>query len=125
MTNLDFLFDESDYTEEKMISNISNVTKEINYLGDRVRNYLKHIYLQILGLSLCIIFSITTTATIFFSLAFVITYLLANSNFVKRREKIFLYWFLIKEYKEKKILTKENKNLIEKFNIEYFWFENR
>ena len=48
-----------------------------------------------------------------------------NSNFTKRREKIFLYWFLIKEYKEKKILTKENKNLIEKFNIEYFWFEKR
>lgn len=124
MANLDFLFDDSDYTEENMVKNISTVVEEINDLGDNVRKYLRHLYLQIIGLTLCIIFSIATTATIFFIIALVISYILAASNFGQRNKKIYLYWFLVKEYKEKKILTKENKNLIEKFNIDYLWFEN-
>ena len=124
MANLDFLFDDSDYTEENMVKNISTVVEEINDLGDNVRKYLRHLYLQIIGLTLCIIFSIATTATIFFIIALVISYILAASNFGQRNKKIYLYWFLVKEYKEKKILTKENKNLIERFNIDYLWFEN-
>lgn len=123
MANLDFLFDDSDYTEESMVKNISTTVEEINNLGDNVRKYLRHFYLQIIGLTLCIIFSIATTATIFFIIALVISYILAASNFGQRNKKIYLYWFLLKEYKEKKILTKENKNLIEKFNIDYLWFE--
>ena len=123
MANLDFLFDDSDYTEENMVKNISGVVEEINDLGNNVKKYLRHFYLQIIGLTLCVIFSITTTATIFFGIALVVSYILAASNFGQRNKKIYLYWFLVKEYKEKKILTKENKNLIEKFNIDYLWFE--
>lgn len=124
MGNLDFLFDDEDYTEESMVKNISTLVEEINDLGNKVRRYMKHLYLQAIGLTLCIIFSIATTATIFFIIALVISYILAASNFGQRNKKIYLYWFLIKEYQEKKILTKENKNLIEKFDINYLWFEN-
>ena len=123
MGKLDFIFNEKEYNEENMIKEISSITKEINYLTSKTKNYLKHFFLQSIGITLCIIFSITSTATIFFSVASFISFMLSSSYFNERKEKIDIYWSLILDYKKKKILTQENKNLIEKFNIEKFWFE--
>lgn len=123
MGKLDFIFNEKEYNEENMIKEISSITKEINYLTSKTKNYLKHFFLQSIGITLCIVFSITSTATIFFSVASFISFMLSSSYFNERKEKIDIYWSLILDYKKKKILTQENKNLIEKFNIEKFWFE--
>ena len=111
MDNLDFLFDDSQ-TEKDMVKNVTNVVSEINYLTDKVSSNLKHFYLQISCLIICYIFGINSTATIFFIIASICSFLLASSYFHKRKEVYSHFGFLIMEYRRKKILTNENKNLI-------------
>lgn len=122
MDNLDFLFDDS-HTEKDMVDNISNVVTEINDLTDKVSNNLKHFYLQLVCLIICYVFNVFSTATIFFIIASICSFLLAGGNFQKRKDMYAHFGFLIMEYKRKKILTNENKNFIKELKIKKLWFE--
>ncbi len=122
MDNLDFLFDDS-HTEKDMVDNVTNVVSEINDLTDKVSNNLKHFYLQLACLIICYSFSIFSTATIFFIIASICSFLLAGANFQKRKEMYAHLSFLIMEYRRKNILTNENKNIIKVLTIKKLWFE--
>lgn len=122
MDNLDFLFDDS-HTEKDMVDNLSNVVLEMNETTDKVSSYLKHFYFQLLGNILCYVFDINSTATIFFIVAAVCSFLLASSNYEKRKKIDSHFGFLIMEYRRKKILTNNNKNLIKELEIKKLWFE--
>ena len=124
MNNLDFLFEEDNLSEKTMIRDISIVVNEINKLSDKIKYWLRHLWLQIIGILICYFFSISSTATIFFSVASIISFLLSSRFYGKRKEKISYYWFIIREYQRKKILTKENKHLIEDLSVEKLWFED-
>lgn len=124
MTDLDFLFDEEEkLTEENMVSDISERVNYMNYLTNKIHGNIRHLNLQLICLIICYFFTIFTTVTIFFGIVSFISLFLASSNYGKRKDVMRQYWFLISKYKEKNILTKQNKHKIEDLKIEKLWFE--
>ena len=106
MANLDFIFEDKKHTEETMVNDISSIIDVINYLGKKVKIYIKHFMLNLCGILICYLFSISSVVIILFSIALVTSILLLNANYRKRQEKIGMYWHLIWDYKKRKILTK-------------------
>jgi hypothetical protein len=124
MIDIDEILDFEDLNEENMVSRITKNVNEINRLGDKVKNGLNHCKLQFgVGLLLLIFGMPMWSYITLFSICF-LTFVITSSFYSDRKNMMVKYSNLLMELKRKKILNKENKDLVKEIDIKFLWFEN-
>ena len=124
MIDIDEIFDFDELNEDNMINKVTNSVNEINKLGAKVSNGLKHFKLQFSVGLLFLLFGMPTWSYVTLFVICLLTFIITSANYSNRNDMISKYYNLLLELKRKKLLNKENKNLIKEIRIKFLWFEN-
>lgn len=117
MSDLKYYMEDKGLTEEEMVKNISIIVEDINYKTDKMKESITHFWLLILGLIVSLFLGLPYFVPMLFGIASFIFLLLSGHFSIKKNERISDYWFIIIKCRENGVLTKENFEILEQFEI--------